>query len=245
MIACPLIAHRGCAALAPENTLAAMTLTHALGMDWVEIDVTLLGDGTAVIFHDNTLDRLTHQTGLLADLSQKDLSDIDIGSHFSSDYMQERMPTLAQMLTHLNALGLGLNLEIKSYPNYSANEIVQAVIPELLAHWQDFDRLIISSFDTEILKAVHNEQPEWQLGQLWEGLPEDWLQTVNEINAVSVHLYHAPLTKEQAQSIKAQGLDLYVYTVNRGDLAKSLYEMDVDGLFTDNPHLIDTFRIDI
>lgn len=245
MIACPLIAHRGCAALAPENTLAAMTLTHALGMAWVEIDVTLLGDGTAVIFHDNTLDRLTRQTGFLADLTQQDLSDIDIGSHFSSDYMQERMPTLAQMLMHLSELGLGLNLEIKSYPNYSANEVVRAVIPELLAHWHDFDRLIISSFDTEILKAVRNEQPEWQLGQLWEGLPEDWLQIVNKINAVSVHLYHATLTKEQAQSIKAQGLDLYVYTVNQGDLAKSLYEMGVDGLFTDNPHLIDTFRIDI
>jgi len=49
------IAHRGGAALYPENTLAAFRNAVALGCDGAELDVQLSNDGEVIVFHDYLL----------------------------------------------------------------------------------------------------------------------------------------------------------------------------------------------
>ena len=235
MIANRLIAHRGCAKLAPENTLAAMKLTKTLGVDWVETDANLMGDGSVVIFHDDTLDRLTRFSGELKSLSYNDVADVDIGSHFSRDFKDERILTLRAMLDVLAEQGMGLNLEIKRYGHFSPADIVNPTIEVIDKCWKDFDRLIISSFDHEILRLIYQAKPDWQLGLLWEALPSDWKSSADAIKAVSVHLDSTLITTRNARAVKQAGLDLYVYTVNDLADAKRLFEMRVDGIFTDDP----------
>ncbi|WP_417580555.1 glycerophosphoryl diester phosphodiesterase [Nitrincola sp.] len=237
MLASRLIAHRGCSLLAPENTLAAMTLSKNLGIGWVELDANLMGDGTLVVFHDDRLERLTNGQGNLMDLGAQDLAGLDAGSHFSAAYQGETIPTLEQMLKQLDRDQMGLNLEIKRYPSFTAEQIVLPVIASLERHWKVFDRLIISCFDTEVLALIRQQKPDWPLGQLWEELPSDWQTTVEQLNAVSVHLDHTSLTNTQAKAIKQAGLDLYVYTVNDKATAERLFDMGVDGIFTDDPTL--------
>ncbi|KGK41863.1 hypothetical protein LH51_11540 [Nitrincola sp. A-D6] len=237
MLASRIIAHRGCSLLAPENTLGAMALTKKLGVDWVEIDANLLGDGTVVVFHDDRLERLTNGRGKLMDLGIRDIAGLDAGSHFSQTFQGEPIPTLDQMLIQLDRDQLGLNLEIKCYPDFTPKQIVMPVIASLERHWKAFDRLIISCFDTQVLTLIRQHKPDWQLGQLWEALPSDWQTTVAQLNAVSVHLDHSTLTNAQATAIKQAGLDLYVYTVNDKVTAEQLFAMGVDGVFTDDPTL--------
>lgn len=57
------IAHRGGAALAQENSLAAFGLATGLGLRYLETDVRVTSDGHLVCFHDDTLDRVTAATG--------------------------------------------------------------------------------------------------------------------------------------------------------------------------------------
>ncbi|MEX1057919.1 MAG: glycerophosphodiester phosphodiesterase family protein, partial [Natronospirillum sp.] len=187
MIAEPLIAHRGCSLLQPENTLAAMTLTRDLGIGWVEVDANVLGDGTLVMFHDDNLDRLTNGHGLLADQRWASVRDLDVGSHFSSEYRAERIPSLKQALAHIQDLGLGLNLEIKLYPHFTPAHIVAGVTAILDELWVDFSRLIISSFNTEALRLLHAARPSWQLGHLCEEIPAGWEAIADELALVSVH----------------------------------------------------------
>ena len=61
------IAHRGAAALAPENTLEAYRAAWASGLRVLEQDVRVLADGTLVVMHDATVDRTTLGTGAVAD----------------------------------------------------------------------------------------------------------------------------------------------------------------------------------
>ena len=64
----PLVAaHRGGAALWPENSLLAFRNALSLGVDFLETDVHLTADGEPVILHDPTLDRTTTGTGALGD----------------------------------------------------------------------------------------------------------------------------------------------------------------------------------
>ncbi|MCH8529520.1 MAG: glycerophosphoryl diester phosphodiesterase [Saccharospirillum sp.] len=244
MIADRLIAHRGCSLLAPENTLGAMALTKNLGVTWVEIDANLVGDGNVIVFHDNHLNRLTNGQGKLVDTNLGALSKLEAGSHFSADYAGEPIPTLDAMLQQLSRDEMGLNLEIKVYPEFKAEQIVPAVIRSLENHWQDFDRLIISSFSIEALALVRQQKPEWQLGQLWVNLPKNWLALAEPLDLVSIHCDGERLTEEQAQAVKAAGYDLYVYTINDKAEGEKLFTMGVDGLITDDPTLFAELDID-
>ena len=65
-----LIAHRGGAGLAPENTLAAFeNAVHRWGADMLEMDVQSTRDGEVVVIHDETVDRTTDGTGKIRDLT--------------------------------------------------------------------------------------------------------------------------------------------------------------------------------
>ncbi|WP_028670910.1 glycerophosphodiester phosphodiesterase family protein [Saccharospirillum impatiens] len=242
MIASPLIAHRGASLLAPENTLGAMTKTRDIGTPWVEIDVNRLGDGTLVMFHDDQLGRLTSARGRLCDQRWEDVQSLDIGSHFSADYSGERMARLSQALDHIQALDLGLNLEIKVYPEFTPEQIVFDTIKALDTQWHNFGKLLISSFNTEVLDLLHHWRPSWQCGHLWERIPNDWARRADALNLVSVHCDHRFLTPELARSIRASGLDLYCYTVNDRERAAQLMDLGVDGIITDDPVLLGSTR---
>ena len=68
-----IAAHRGGAALWPENSETAFRGAMALGVEQVEFDVQRSADGVPVIFHDTTLDRMTDGTGPLADRTLAEL----------------------------------------------------------------------------------------------------------------------------------------------------------------------------
>jgi len=67
------IAHRGGAALAQENSLAAFALASALGLRYLETDIRVTADGQLVCFHDDTLERVTLATGLVRSKPLRDL----------------------------------------------------------------------------------------------------------------------------------------------------------------------------
>src|ERR1700693_4729077 len=75
----PLVfAHRGGAALAPENTLAAFDRGMELGADGLELDVHLSRDGVVVVHHDRTLDRTTTLRGPIAERVADELAAVNV-----------------------------------------------------------------------------------------------------------------------------------------------------------------------
>ena len=79
----PLVyAHRGGAALRPENTLAAFDNGLALGADGLELDVHLSRDGVVVVHHDPMLERTTNASGAIRLKTAEELAAIDAGYRF-------------------------------------------------------------------------------------------------------------------------------------------------------------------
>src|SRR5690606_4473246 len=115
-----LIAHRGGAALAPENTLLAFERAiRWWGADILELDVQPTRDGEVVVLHDATLDRTTDGSGPVAHLPLARVRELDAGYRFSADDGRTfpfrgrgvTVPTLEEVLTAFP--GIRVNVEIK------------------------------------------------------------------------------------------------------------------------------------
>lgn len=236
MIMDSVIGHRGAAAVAPENTLAGIQKAADLRLKWIELDVTLLGDGSAVMFHDPTMSRTTSGSGHLRGKNLAQVVTLDAGSWFSGAFAGEKVPTLLETLTLIKKLKLSLNLELK--PNRcDLKLLVEEVVAAIEAAEFPEDQLLVSSFNHKVL-VLYRAKAGSRIGCLFESLPRNWKHKARQVGAKTIHLNGKKLKEKNAHDIKAAGYELYCYTVNDKDMADRLRTWGVDGVFTDNPALI-------
>ena len=88
-----IIAHRGAAGKAPENTLAAMHQALEDGTDWLEIDVQESSDGEVVVIHDSDFMKIAGTSLRVWETTLEQMKEIDIGSWFGPEFKDERVPT--------------------------------------------------------------------------------------------------------------------------------------------------------
>lgn len=235
-----LIAHRGLSAHAPENTLAAVRAAHRAGCTWVELDVQLLGDGTPVIWHDASVRRCSDGRAPLANLDLPGARRLDAGAWFADAFAGERMATLPEMLELIDALGLGLNLELKVHRRRSAAALVDATLP-LLLDALPTERLILSSFHSAALAHTRRfaGPDRLALGVLFEGLPRDWQVRCKAVDAFSVHANWKRLSERAARAVHDTGYQLIGYTVNDPAAFAPQWDWGVQSAITDDPGLFD------
>lgn len=249
MTASPIIAHRGLSSLCPENTLIAMKGAAKAGATWVEADVQVLQNGTPVIIHDFDISRTTDSEGTITELTEQDISKIDAGLWFEERFEGERIPTLYDLLEELDNLGMGLNLEIKydiakqGVPKKDEiTFIVDSIFKGLKFAPAPPRGMIISSYYLPFLQEARNRDDKINLGYIVLGYEEKYIQEAKKINAVSLHINKEVFLevdeierKKRLETIKGQDLEIYVYTVNRKEDGKQLFDLGVDGIFTDYP----------
>lgn len=238
MKASRIIGHRGLASLAPENTLVSIKAAAQHNIDWVEVDASILGDATVVLCHDDTLERCSNSQGSLLNITSEHLPSIDAGRWFSEEFSGEQIPTLTKALKLISSLNMGLNLELKPQEGISPQKITSLIHPTIKKHWSSSKPLLISSFDHDILRYYRQLDLEQPLGLLYEEIDSDWHNTMQELNAVSLHCDWECLTPRLAHAITAAGYQLIVYTCNDSSAAKELWGMGVNSIISDTPHLL-------
>lgn len=230
-----VIGHRGAAAEAPENTIAAFRAAAAAGAGWVELDAKLAGDGTVIVMHDDRLDRTTDGRGPVAGAGTAEIARLDAGRWFAPAFAGERVPTLAEVCRELASLGLGVNVEIKPCKGREA-ETAAAVCSVLRQHWSAaMPAPLLSSFRRECLAVARVVAPEFPRGFLAEVLPADWQSAVQALECVAVHLGRRHLMPEQVVAVRASGLPVLVWTVNDTVEAKAWIAAGAVGIITDDP----------
>jgi glycerophosphoryl diester phosphodiesterase len=90
-------AHRGASEYAPENTLSSFYLGMLQGANGIETDVQKTKDGALVLFHDDTLDRVSDSSGRLCEYTLAQLKDIKIYGN-STTRFYDRIITLREFL---------------------------------------------------------------------------------------------------------------------------------------------------
>ena len=115
-----IASHRGGGAMAPENTLPAITAALEGEFGYVEVDVALTADGHPVLMHDAKVDRTTDGTGRLADLTLNQVRTLDAGAWFDPAYAGTPVPTLDEFLDVLAESGGRAIIELKGEWDASA-----------------------------------------------------------------------------------------------------------------------------
>jgi len=108
-----VIAHRGFHQGYPENTLIAYQKAIELGVDFIEIDLRTTADGEIVSLHNSKVDDYTHEAkGTVSQFTLDDLKQIDIGSRVNPKFVDQRIPTLDEIL-ELCKGKVGLYIDMK------------------------------------------------------------------------------------------------------------------------------------
>ena len=166
-----IIAHRGASYLAPENTLAAFRKAMEIGADGVEMDVQQTSDKKLVIHHDYIIDMHTDIAGKIYDMTEGELKELDFGSWKDVSFKDERIATLHEALSLCKGMeGTLVQLEMKATIDDDP-EFVSRVVEEIRA--QDIaDRLVLISFNHDLLRQAKRLMPELKVGTLVYGAVE-------------------------------------------------------------------------
>jgi len=230
-----LMGHRGAAAHAPENTLAGFRAAAGLGLGWVEFDVMLSGDGVPVLFHDDSLKRITGRDAMMAETPAAALGGLDAGAWFGPAFKGEALPTLERALEVLVELGLRPNMEIKPTPGRDVETAV-AALDVLARRWPAaHPPPLVSSFSRACLGEALRRAPDLPRGYLVRRPPRDWAAAAGDLRCSAVHVLWRWLSAELAGRIKAAGYGLASFTVNDPGVARRLRARGVDCLISDAP----------
>lgn len=217
------VGHRGAAALAPENSLAAVEAAAAAGVDTVELDVLGRPDGALVLAHGPEL--------------------------------PPHAPPLDDALALVAGLGLAVQIDVK-LPGLEAG-IVAALHRHRL-----FERSFVSSFSPQALAAFAAVAPELPrsftypedrlgvserrllrpllvpgLAVLRALLPRRLPRWLRAAGASAATLNAGVVSRAAVDVCHELGAAVYVWTVNEPALVRTLLEMGVDGIISDDPRI--------
>jgi len=214
-----VLAHRGAAQQAPENTIAAFIDARRLGADGVELDVRISRDGAFVVHHDAAIPGI----GPINECNVVDLP--------------ASVPLLSAALEACE--GLLVNVEIKNDPGEPGFDPTRAVAAHVVDEVVALDsgaEILISSFDLACVRAAKSAGPGLAVGFL-TGLGADLnvaLEQVVEAGLDALHPFVLDVSEGFVREAHAAGIAVNTWTVDaEADLVR-MRDFGVDAVITDD-----------
>ena len=242
-----VFAHRGGAALGPENTIAAFDRGLATGAEGVELDVQLSADGVVVVCHDETLDRTTDTSGRIDARTASALERVDAGYHFTDTAGHHPfrgrnigIPALADVLQRYK--DVPTIVEMKADSADMGRAVANVVRRAGAVDW-----VCAAGFGRRALRAAREElpamassgcHPEVRLAvyRSWAGLPV----RRPAFGGYQVPEFAGALRVASPRFIRhahRAGLEVHVWTIDDEADMRRLLEWGADALITNRPDL--------
>lgn len=244
-------AHRGGAALWPENTLEAFRGAIATGCRYIETDLHLTRDGVIVVHHDEGLERTTNGVGPVKARTLSELKKLDAGFHFTRDSGHSHpfrgkgvtIPTFEEALALTD--DVRFNIEIKQREPSMARALW-----ELIEKHQLHDRVLVAAAEDD----VGHEFDRIARGRVARspgvrGVLAFWAASrigavhllAPGYDALQVPPRQGPLTVVDRRFVRAAhaaGIQVHVWTIDQPIEMRRLLSLGVDGLMSDRPDVL-------
>ena len=229
-----IVAHRGGAAFAPENSMAALDRAITMGIDMVEIDVQQLKDGSLILLHDDNFKRTTGENKKVWEVGYDQVQAYDAGSWYSPEFAGEQVPKLEDILKREKGnIKVMIELKLTGHEENLAGEVIK-----LIERYDMIDQCHIGSLNLGILeevKAVNsNIQTVYITPLIFSGQYD-----IGFVDAFNVET--TVMTREMVVLMHESGKEVYGWTANSKDTIRKNLQCQVNGIVTDNPELVKYF----
>ncbi|WP_342621834.1 glycerophosphodiester phosphodiesterase [Erysipelothrix sp. P66] len=219
-----VVSHRGESVRAIENTLESLQIASTYKPDYVEMDIQMTGDGHLVVFHDNTLKRLSDQTDNIHLLTLEEVQNVTL---VHNGY-ESRIPTFDEYVAEAKRLNQPLMVELKT-SKYDDHTFIDKMIETL----DKYDMRSVTAFQsldkTAILK-LKAMYPDTYTGYIL-GLNIGGLERL-DVDFYSIE--DSSISSRTLNDIARYNKDLFVWTVNEEDRMDLYLTMKVTGIITDH-----------
>ncbi len=234
-----VIAHRGGAKEATENTIPAFERAMRLGANGIETDLRLTRDGVVVLYHDDRYGRVEglpsgQRTRLISEMTYAELSAQPLAP-VGSGPGDARVATLDDLLRGVRT-GL-LNIEMKRGDRF--DELLRKTI-EALRSFGQLDRIVLEPPDLKtaiLLREALGPRLQLQINPGFDSaVPfEVSLERVLRFKPHSISVSYKKLSWEVVDLAHKAGVEVWVWTVDSPEIAQAMRLLGVDAIKTDKP----------
>lgn len=231
-----IMAHRGVPHHEPENTLSSFRSALKYKPDYIELDIHKCKTRELVVIHDFELDRTTSYSGLVEEMSFKELRKLNAGT----DAKKEKIPTLQEVID-LTKGKCNLNIEIKSE---KYDEELMGSLLNIIKKNDIIDSVLICSYNHEILAGIKKQEPLLKTGALfinkrnWQTFLRrlyftgPFIKKAILINADTINIPHQFVTKKILNKAHKFGIKIMAWTVDEDKTIKKILKLGADGIIT-------------
>jgi glycerophosphoryl diester phosphodiesterase len=217
-------AHRGASTYFPENTMISFRNGLQMGANGIETDVQLTKDGVVVLFHDDTLDRVTGKTGCIADYTYKELLEFDV----KNGDLTAKIPTLEEFLKEFKNkdITFAIELKVKGVAKQTA---------EIIYKYGVQDKVIITSFIYDALMEIKEVAPDLKRGYLLFNLDEKTRKEIEVLELYEICPKGQNVTKEQVEEYHQKGYSVRAWGISNEQIMIETFDKGVDGMTVNFP----------
>ena len=219
-------AHRGASEYAPENTLSSFYLGLLQGANGIETDVQRTKDGVLVLFHDDTLDRVSDGRGALCDHTLSELQQLGICGNAPAGFY-DRVVTLREFLEKFSHYDISFAIELKG----------PGVEEETLALIKEFgvlERTTFTSFRFDRIRKIKELDVRARVGFL-TSFPDAAIPDLLSIGGEEIAPKAELIAQDDVMRWRALGLGVRAWGVYNEMLMKKMCDLEVDGMTVNFP----------
>ena len=217
-------AHRGASEYYPENTALSFRKGLEMGANGIETDVQITKDGVLVLFHDDTLDRVTGQTGCIADYTLAELLTFDV---FKGE-KKEKIITFEDFLKEFGGKDLTFAIELKVTG-------IEKAVADMVYKYNAQDKVIITSFIFDALAEMKKCAPDLRRGYLLFNLDLKTREQIDQLDLYEICPQGPNVSAQEVEEFHGKGYGVRAWGMTNVDIMKETIAKGVDGMTVNFP----------
>lgn len=223
-------AHRGASEYMPENTLLSFYTGIYMKANGIETDVRRTADGVLVLFHDNTLERVTGDPRSVEECTLAELMTLDV----KKDGYTDKIVVFEDFLAKFAFRDITFAIELKG-------EGVEKDTADLLRKYGMQKKAVVTSFKLEYIKNFIAYAPEFEFGLLTKEVTPEIEAELLSLGATEICPRATLMTADDVERWHEMGLRVRAWGVGDEEIMKFACNAGVDGMTCNFPDKLNEY----